>query len=292
MLTDKLRRLFPRRPAKTVPPRPQAVVTGAQRSWRWKQLFGNCILSGFLLLITALLLWIGGRWLLSSDVFRLSDIRITGEQKVSERLILDLAGLQQGGNLIQFDAVRAKERIESLPWVEQVEIHTQWPSSIEIKVSEYQPFALVNMEEGEERHLYYLSHSGLLFAEAEQGQALDYPVITGVRASTDVQANRFVQGSLAAAAGHLLQVADRGSTVLPIQAISEVHVDEAKGLILYLVDRPFPVYFGSDRLQTKYYRLVRVLDQLYAKKLVDAVKEIRMDYIDDKVLVTGAQIDG
>ncbi|MGE4558960.1 MAG: cell division protein FtsQ/DivIB [Desulfobulbus sp.] len=267
-------------------------MTGVQRSRRWKQLLVSLFLSGLLVGIAALLLWMGGRWLLGSDVFRLSDIRITGEQKVSERQILDLAGLQQGGNLMQFDVARAKERIESLPWVNQVEIHTQWPSTVDIVVSEHQPFALVNVEEGKERHLYYLSHSGRLFAEAEQGQELDYPVITGVRADKDVADGRFVQGSVAAAAAHLLQIAAKGNTVLPIQAISEVHADEAKGVILYLVDRPFPVYFGTDRLQTKYYRLVRVLEQLYAKKLVDAVKEIRMDYLDDKVLVTGAQIDG
>jgi cell division septal protein FtsQ len=273
-------------------PRPQVVVTGTKRGRQWKELFATFILTGLLAAIAAFLLWVGGRWLLSSDVFRLSDIRITGEQKVTERQILDLAGLQQGGNLLQFDAATAKQRIESLPWVEQVEIHTQWPSAVEIVVSEYQPFALVNVEEGKERHLFYLSRSGRLFSEADQGQELDYPVITGALAGKDVQAGRFVENSLAAAAAQVLQVAAKGNTVLPIQAISEVHVDEAKGLILYLVDRPFPVYFGTDKVQTKYYRLVRVLEQLYAKKLVDAVKEIRMDYIDDKVLVTGAQIDG
>ena len=250
------------------------------------------MLTGILVSIAVLLLWMGGRWLLSSDVFQLSDIRITGEQQVSERLILDLAGLQQGGNLVQFDAAGAKKRIEALAWVERVDIHTQWPSSIEIQVSEYQPFALVNVEEGKEHHLYYLSHSSHLIAEAEQGQELDYPVITGVRGGRDVQAGQFVQGSMGELASQLLKIAAKGSTVLPIQSISEVHVDEARGIILYLVDHPFPVYFGTDRLYTKYSRLVRVLDQLYLKKLVDAVKEIRMDYIDDKVLVTGAQIDG
>ena len=121
---------------------------------------------------------------------------------------------------------------------------------------------------------------------------MDFPVITGVAAGRDVDANGFVKGSLAESACALLQLAAKGNAILPIQAVSEVHVDEKRGVILYLVDRPFPVYFGADRLQTKFFRLVKVLEQLYAKKQVDAVKEIRMDYLDDKVLVTGAQIDG
>jgi cell division septal protein FtsQ len=242
--------------------------------------------------IAIFLLWMGMKWLLGSDVFRLADIRILGEDKVSERQILDLAGLQQGGNLAEFNAGTAKKRIAMLPWIKHVEIHTRWPSTVEIRVEEFQPFALVNVEEGRARRLYYMSLSGILFAEADQGQELDYPVITGVLAGRDVQSGRFVQGSKAMLARQLLKIVARGSTILPIQAISEVHLDEERGIILYLVDHPFPVYFGTDRLYRKYNRLVRVLDQLYAKKLVDAVKEIRMDYIDDKVLVTGAQIDG
>ena len=71
-----------------------------------------------------------------------------------------------------------------------------------------------------------------------------------------------------------------------------MHLDAKEGLIIYLADRTFPIYFGRDRLQTKFYRLIRVLDQLYSRKQVDTVKEIRMDYADDKVLVVGSQTDG
>lgn len=291
--SERLRSVVPRRPVKPVPSyRPQSMGSRAHRPGAWQRWVTGGLLLALAVVAVGAVVLAAGQWLLRSDIFRLAEIRIHGEQMVTERQILDLAGLQQGGSLLRFNAKIAKERIESHPWIEHVEIRTQWPSVAEIVVSEYQPYALVNVESGKERHLYYLSRSGRLFVEAGEGQELDYPVITGVVAGRDVVGGTFVQGSLAEMAGQLLQVATRGNTVLPIQAISEVHVDAQRGLILYLVDRPFPVYFGNDRMQTKYYRLVRVLEQLYAKKLVDAVKEIRMDYLDDKVLVTGAQIDG
>ena len=291
--SERLRSIVPRRPVKPIPSyRPQTLTSTAQRPGLWQQWLTGGMVLILVVMVAGVILVAAGQWLLRSDIFRLAEIRITGEQMVTERQILDLAGLQQGGSLLRFNAKAAKDRIESHPWIEHVEIRTQWPSMAEIVVSEHQPYALVNVESGKERHLFYLSRSGRLFVEAGEGQELDYPVITGVVAGRDVADGVFVHNSLAALAGQLLQVAARGNTVLPIQAISEVHVDAQRGLILYLVDRPFPVYFGNDRLQTKYYRLVRVLEQLYAKKLVDAVKEIRMDYLDDKVLVTGAQIDG
>lgn len=291
--SERLRSVVPRRPVKPMPSyRPQSMGSSAHRPGAWQRWVTGGLLLALAVVAVGAVVLAAGQWLLRSDIFRLAEIRIHGEQMVTERQILDLAGLQQGGSLLRFNAKIAKERIESHPWIEHVEIRTQWPSVAEIVVSEYQPYALVNVESGKERHLFYLSRSGRLFVEAGEGQELDYPVITGVVAGRDVAGGTFVQGSLAEMAGQLLQVATRGNTVLPIQAISEVHVDAQRGLILYLVDRPFPVYFGNDRMQTKYYRLVRVLEQLYAKKLVDAVKEIRMDYLDDKVLVTGAQIDG
>lgn len=270
----------------------QVVVTGAQGTRKWQRIFRNALLVCLLVCAVGLLLWGAKQLLFRSNIFHLTDIRITGNRVTTQRQILDLAGLRQGRSLLRFDVKTAQAQIEAHPWVERAEITTQWPSAVEINISEFQPFALVHLEEGKERRLLYLNRSGRLFSEVGQGQELDFPVITGVRVQKDVDSDRLVKGSLAEAACSLLVLAAKGNAILPIQAVSEVHIDQQRGLILYLVDRPFPVYFGTDRLQTKYYRLVRVLEQLYAKKQVDAVKEIRMDYLDDKVLVTGVQIDG
>lgn len=284
--------LFRKKTTSLKPVRPQFMVTGAQRVWKWKRLLKNGLLVCVLLCIMGAVLWGAAQLLFRSTIFRLTDIRVTGTRNATQRQILDLAGLQQGGSLLRFDVKAAEARIATHPWVERAAIRTNWPSAVEITVSELQPLALVNVEEAKEKRLRYLNRSGRLFSEAGQGQELDFPVITGVRAEKDMEADHLVKGSMAEAACSLLILAAKGNAILPIQAISEVHVDQQLGIILYLVDRPFPVYFGADRLQTKYYRLIRVLEQLYAKKQVEAVKEIRMDYLDDKVLVTGVQIDG
>jgi len=268
------------------------MVAGAQRLWKWKRLFKGAALVGLLAAVVGTGLWGAAQLLLRSTVFRLTDIKVSGARIATQRQILDLAGLQQGGSLLQFDAKAAAARIESHPWVERAKIKTNWPSSLEITITEHQPFALVNLEEAKERRLYYINRSGHLFSEAGQVQELDFPVITGIRADRDMEAGRLARGTLAEAACSLLAMAAKGNAILPIQAVSEIHVDQKQGLILYLVDRPFPIYFGMDRFQLKYNRLIKVLEQLYTKKRVDSVKEIRMDYFDDKILVTGVQIDG
>lgn len=270
----------------------QAVVSGAQRALKWKRLFLVSVVGAVVVGLLGTGTWLTHQWLIKSPVFRLTEIRIIGFGITTERMILDLAQLRQGGGLFGFDVQAAEARIGAHPWIEDVAVKRQWPSTVTITVKEQQPFALVNIEEGQEKRLHYLNRRGRVFARVEQGQELDYPVITGALWHQDLETDALVQGSLADLAFRLLLLSARGNAVLPVQTISEVHLDPEQGLIMYLVDQPFPVYLGRDRLQTKYYRLVKILEHLYARKQIDAVKEIRMDYADDKVLVTGTEVGG
>lgn len=270
----------------------QPLVTGTQRVWKLKRFSKITVMLIVAACGLAAALWLSSQLLIRSDIFRLTDIRISGIRILAERQILELAGLRQGGSLWRFNAKEAEARIAAHPWVEQAEIKIHWPSAVDIAIRENQPFALVNIEENKENRLRYINREGHVFAEVGQGQELDFPVITGVLPAKDIASDRFVKGGLADAACTVLLLAAKGNAILPIQSVSEVHIDPQQGLVVYLTDRPFPVYFGKDRLQTKFFRLVKVLEQLYAKKQVDTVKEIRMDYADDKILVTGAKIDG
>lgn len=290
-LPDILNLLF-RRKTKTIQYKAHAAVSGAQRKWKLKRLSKSTLMLLVIGSITLTAGWLAYQVFIRSNVFRLTDIRVFGTRVATERQILEISGLQRGMSLLRFDEKAIAAKVNTHPWVDHVEIKKQWPSAIDITVFEHQPLALVNLEKDKEKKLRYLSSQGRIFAEVEQGLDLDYPVITGMQEHKDVEANTLVKGSLADNANMFLLLAAKGNAVLPVQAISEVHLDQKEGLVIYLVDRPFPIYFGKDRLHTKYYRLVKVLEQLYSRKQVDAVKEIRMDYSDDKVLVIGAEIDG
>ena len=59
--------------------------------------------------------------------------------------------------------------------------------------------------------------------------------------------------------------------------------------MVYLVDYPFPIFFGSGNTKQKYARLVQVLKALYKKEkgedLISEIEYIQMDYLQNKVLV-------
>lgn len=229
--------------------------------------------------------------LVNSDVFRLTDIKVIGNSKVETSRIVMKGGLEQGKSLLAMDVGHAEREISSLPWIDRVTVVKKWPSAVEVKIREQQPLALVNVDTGNGNELFYLNTKGKLVVPLEAGEDFDFPVITGAEKSSFAESGGIADGDQVEPAFRLLKLAARGNAILPIQAISEVHIDGERGVIVYLVDQPFPIYFGRDKMYTKYYRLVKILERLYRKKRMEGITAIRMDYTESKVLVARADID-
>ena len=144
---------------------------------------------------------------------------------------------------------------------------------------------MINIEEEEGQSLYYVGHQGKVFAQVDDSQDLDFPVITGVQSTGELTGNMIGDKGLVAQAFQFLRLAATGNPIVPLQTISEVNVSPEKGLVVYLVDHPFPIYMGYDNISTRYSQLVTLLERLYRKKKIQEIKEIRMDYQEGRILV-------
>ncbi|WP_319550518.1 FtsQ-type POTRA domain-containing protein [Desulfogranum marinum] len=290
-ILDRLKRKITRKKHNPSPPGMQHSIVGAQRQAQIKWYSRGVATLVFLCVIAGFFSWGAYALLMRSDVFRLTDIQVKGQRVSALPQILKKGNIEQGQSLFAVNTKAAERAISSLPWVERVTLTKRWPSAIEIKVREHRPLALVNIENASGSKLFYLNNKGALFAPLLLGQDFDYPVITGIKWGTVKSANQLPQGTLAESALVLLKLAAKGNAILPIQSISEVHVDNRQGLIVYLVDQPFPIYFGTEKIYTRYYRLVKILERLYRKKKIEGIASIRMDYMENKVLVARAELD-
>ena len=269
--------------------RPQAGLVGGPRERQTRRLSRTGLLISALCLLVVTGGWFSYRLLVASDIFRLTEVSVVGNRSLSDRQIIEATGLTQGTNLLGFDVAIAQEKAQRLNWVDRVDIRIAWPSRVVIKVREHLPLALVTIDGDNGGQLHYIDGDGTVFAPVRTGQDIDFPVITGQLTDSGLEGDQVAAGTLSAKAIRFLRLAARGNAILPVQAVSEVHVDPTLGLIVYLVDRPFPIYMGEDRLRTKYYRLVKILERLYRKKEIEGIKEIRMDYTENKVLVAMLQ---
>lgn len=290
-ILDRFKKRLTRKRHHPTPPGVQHSIAGIQRQAQIKWYSRGVVTLVFLGAVVGFLSWGGYALLMRSDVFRLTDIQVKGNRVSSLSQILKKGNIEQGVSLFAVDAKAAVRAISSLPWIERVTLTKRWPSAIEIKVREQRPLALVNIENASGSTLFYLNNKGALFAPLLLGQDFDYPVVTGVTLRAGELAKQLPQGTVAESALVLLKLAAKGNAILPIQSISEVHVDNRQGVVVYLVDQPFPIYFGTEKIYTKYYRLVKILERLYRKKKIEGIASIRMDYMENKVLVARAELD-
>ena len=250
------------------------------------------IFSSLRLALLSMLLLVGGYYVLTGPMhslydelryFRIADIEISGCRTVNSEDLRKFAGITYEMNMLKIEPKRIENRLMQHPWVKSAEVKRIWPDGLEISILEYRPHALLVLDNG--KRFSYVSSCGVAFAPLGKGQELDFPVITGLDANITEEEKK----EMLAAANRFLRLAERNNPNLPAQNISEIHFTEKGKLILYLVEHPFPIYFGQDDIKRKYSQLRRVLEVLYRKRKgragIEEVAYIRMDYQLDKVLV-------
>ena len=215
--------------------------------------------------------------------FRIHEIDISGCRTIDDEELRKFAGISYELNMLSLDPDMIQERLVQHPWIKTATVKRVWPDGLEVTVREHKPQALLAEQNGKQWR--YVSSSGVVFASPEQGQEVDFPVITGF----DTIPDRDLRQKLLGEANLFLRLAERNNPNLPAQNVSEIHFSDEGEMVLYLVEHPFPIYFGKGEVKRKYSQLRRVLEVLYRKSkgraAIENVAYIRMDYQKDKVLV-------
>ncbi|MER9261689.1 cell division protein FtsQ/DivIB [Mesorhizobium sp. M0619] len=110
--------------------------------------------------------------------FAVDQIKVVGNRQTSEIDILDRLELDGWTSLIGFDAEAARERIDTLPWVEVAAVRKVYPHTLEVRVEEREPFAL--WQQGAE--LSVVERSGAVIAPFSGGKQALLPLIIGTDA--------------------------------------------------------------------------------------------------------------
>ncbi len=218
-------------------------------------------------------------------LFKIREISITGCRTTTPALIRDLAGIRYQASLLALNPSHIEAILRMHPWIAAAEVKRDWPDVLVVAIKEYAPEALIAREVSGGAQFFYLDRSGTVFASVESGGDMDFPVITGLSGKEDAEVLRQATNEALA----LLKLVRQNNPNLPLQNLSEIHVDRDAGMTVYLADYPFPIYFGVGEIRTKYSRLKRVLEVLYKEagqgRTIADVAYIRMDYLENKVLV-------
>ena len=194
------------------------------------------VLAGLMIVLVAVVLLRGWQAVERSRIFQLRQINVQGCRAGREEELLALAELRLGTPLFSIDLKEAEQRLRRHPWIDTVSLRRSWPDTLSLLVQERRPLALVNLEQG----LHYVDQYGTVFAPVEPGQDIDFPVLTGL----DLLPGTSLAAGPATEAIQFFQLVAQGNPILPLQALSEIHLSRNGEIIAYLAERPFPIHLG------------------------------------------------
>jgi cell division protein FtsQ len=209
---------------------------------------------------------------------RLERIEVNTLQRLTREEVIALAGVKPGDDLLTMKLRRVGEQLQKNPWAEKVRVRRYFPHTLAITIAEREPVAVVNMG-----YLYYLDKKGEVFKPLNEGDRLDYPVLTGIN---EEDMGKDPAGAREALKGALALIALLNGKQVPALAdISEIHFDRGYGFTLFTVQGGVPVKLGNSAFGEKLARLARIYPALQAQMPI--LEYIDLDY-NDKIIVKKA----
>jgi cell division protein FtsQ len=213
--------------------------------------------------------------LLTSPFFCIKDNRdidITGAKRLNAALLLQMARLGPGTNLLALQPGRVEQALAAHPWIARAELTRLWPNRLKLCIHEREPVALVQLGE-----LYYADRRGSLFKPLFPGDPHDFPVITGLKKEQFVEGQGFppavFEGVLA-----LLDLLKQTPPPLNLSNISEIHVDQERGFTLYANGLKSAVHLGPKDFSEKLKKFALVWPVLRQHGYLSQVGYINLDY--------------
>jgi cell division protein FtsQ len=212
---------------------------------------------------------------LTSPYFSIKDnsnINIQGLRRLTPELILQEAKLGPTTNLLALKPTRVEQALEAHPWIARAEVTRKWPHRLQLRITEREPRALVQMGE-----IYYVDRQGRLFKPLSPGDPHDFPVITGLKAENFAQGD----GAVPEAVAQVFQLLDLLKSAAPplnLENIAEVHVDLERGLSLYANGLGAALDLGQGDFPEKLKKFAQVLPVLQQKGYLAKTGRINLDY--------------
>ena len=216
-----------------------------------------------------------GRLLSDSEFFRIERIRVAELQRVSREEILSLSDIQPGMSIFDLDLEMIGRKIEENPWIATASVQRVFPREVSIRVTERAPRAVVNLG-----YLYYADDSGEIFKLLDPEDRLDYPLVTGLDRREVLDNPEAARRHLQAAMVLLEELAGRKR--FNLDDVSELHIDQTEGFIVYTYYGGVPVRLGSDNFAGKLDRLEHIYRDLEPR--LSTLKHIDLN-VADRVIV-------
>ena len=199
-----------------------------------------------------------------TDLFILKEVRVINNKKVGKKEIIALTGLKGGERLFSIPIDKIKKRILLNPKIEKVVIAKRLPYTLEIKIKEREPLAIITVD----NKGYLIDKNGIIIDTILPEDYQFYPVV-------EIKTKKFKDKFL-----NFLVWLKNHKNYLPVyENLAKAILEEDK--LIFVTKNNIKIYFPlfSEKDWTYFYKnLDRIMAYLYEKELTEKVELIRLDY--------------
>jgi len=192
------------------------------------------------------------------DYFRADRLMVTGENRLSEKQVLQQAQIKKGRNIFSLNLSKARKRLLAHSWIVEAEVSRELPSGINIRIQEHKPLAILDLG-----RKFIINTSGEIFKEMAASDPDHLPIINGLRFS-DINVRGKPLSIPFKAVMNVMELGQKSESVLPYKQLKLIQVDREMGLTIYAFDRIKAIKIGYNNYPNKYAKLKSIL--LYLKK--------------------------
>ena len=225
---------------------------------------------------------LGHDLLTQCDYFNCEHIRIEGAEWLSEKQVIEQAGIEEKANIFSFNLFLAHKKLVGHPWIKSAQIGREFPNTIFIRINEHKALAVLDLGEK-----FLLNTEGFIFKKLEPDDPGNIPIVSGLSYSDlkTLQENgslRFISVM------EVLSLGNEPDSAIPNHLIGSINVDRQIGLSLHTSDQEKIIRLGFENYPEKYDQLKKVIFQL--KNQYDFTDYYRIDLINpDRIVVYPAK---
>jgi len=170
------------------------------------------------------------RYALTIPYFEIDKVRVEGENKLSENMILEWADIPLQKCIFEVSLKKIVQRLESRSGIKRTEVKRHLPSTIVIWIEEREPFAYLDYKSS----LWEVDEEGVILGKAEGIK--DLPIIRGIKSFSEIE--KIKQGL------KVIQVSkDAGLSFSEINIVEGTPGYLKEGVKVYVGDHPGYLFY-------------------------------------------------
>jgi cell division septal protein FtsQ len=207
------------------------------------------------LVVIATLTWDIRSYVSKSPRFSVETIEVVGNRQLTRAELLNAAAVAEGQSSFDVRPGSVQRALEKLPRVHSARIGLDYPSRVNITVSERWPIALIDLGK-----MYEIDGERVLIAPYRVGVSPEGPIISGISRPGEWRCGDTVAEPGVAKAISLWRTFQPGP-LADVLKVSEIDVSDPRNLVMTLARRSYVIRWGDADWKEKLERLVTLWAQ-------------------------------